>query len=362
MGNVQEEQVTNLQGEQTEWVSGKPAGDERRLDLPLPRVDDKVAEGKDGWLFLAKDSNDTMGQHAGQRLLTDHQVQQWQDLLEQRSAWLNLHGAPYFYVIAPDAHAVYPDMLPDGFVPGPTRPALQVLDHLRERKSWAPVLYPVEELIAERDELVYPKTGSHWSEFGAFVGYRALMKEMTETLPVRRLTRREIHLSYEQKAGDLGMKFDPPVRSRFVYVDVIGARARQVADNRVRNHGRLVEYHADAYNALTCLVFGDSYAVRMMPLIAEAFSRTYWAHAYFDYDLIRELQPDVVVTVASERGMIVLQNDMEPGLRRLEAQKQAAGDLFPPRRASKGERINSLRVSQAPSRPSAATDAATADG
>jgi acetyltransferase AlgX (SGNH hydrolase-like protein) len=361
MGNVQEEQVTQPQEEQMEWVSGKPAGEERRLDLPLPVIDDKVAKGKDGWLFLDKDSNDTMGQHAGRRLLTDHQVQQWQDLLEQRSAWLNLHGAPYFYLIAPDAHAVYADKLPDDVVPGATRPALQVLEHLRERNSFAPLLYPLDELIAERDGLVYPQTGSHWSEFGAFVGYRALMKHMTEMLPVRRLPRREIHLSYEHKAGDLGMKFDPPLKSRYVFVDVVGARTRYVNDNRVRNHGRLVEFQSDAYNALTCLVFGDSYAMTMMPLIAEAFARTYFAHIYFDYDLIRELKPDVVVTVAAERGMIVLQNDMEPGLRRLEADKLATGDVLPPR-VAQGVRINSLRVSQAPSRPSAATDAAAADG
>ena len=94
--------------------------------------------------------------------------------------------------------------------------------------------------------------------------------------------------------------------------------------------------------------------------IAEAFSRTYWAHAYFDYELIRELQPDIVVTVAAERGMIVPQSDMEPGLRILEAHKLATGDLLPPR-VSKGVRINSLRVSQV-SPPSAATEAAAADG
>ena len=182
-----------------------------------------------------------------------------------------------------------------------------------------------------RDELVYPKTGSHWSEYGAFVGYRALMARITESLPVRRLTAREVHLSFERRAGDLGRKFDPPIVSRYVYVDVIEPRARLVHDNRVRNHGRLVEFQADTYNELTCLVFGDSYAVRLMPLIAEAFHKSYWAHAYFDYELIRELQPDVVVSVVSERSMIIVQSDTEPGLRRLEAQKRETGDVMPPR-------------------------------
>ena len=345
MENVQDEQ-SQVQEEQTEWVSG--AAVERRLDLPLPAIDDKVVQGRDGWLFLANDSNDTLAQHAGENLLTDLQVQQWHDLLEWRSAWLNLQGIPYVFMIAPDPHAVYSDFLPEGFVQGKTRPVLQVLDHLQERGSWAPVLYPLSALMDARDELVYPKTGSHWSEYGAFIGYRALMARITESLPVRRLAPREIHLSFERRAGDLGRKFDPPIVSRYVYVDVIEPKARLVHDNRVRNHGRLVEFQADVYNELTCLVFGDSYAVRLMPLIAEAFHKSYWAHAYFDYELVRELRPDLVVSVVSERGMIIVQSDTEPGLRRLEAQKRETGDVMPPR-ASKSSRINSRRMSQAPS-------------
>ncbi len=357
MVEVREEQ-TEVQDEQTEWVSG--ADVERRLDLPLPSVDNKVAKGKDGWLFLANDSNDTLSQHAGERLLTDHQVQQWQDLLEARSAWLYLHGIPYTFMIAPDSHAVYADMLPEGVTPGATRPALQVLDHLAERESWAPVLYPLSALQEQRDEGVYPKTGSHWTEFGAYVGYRELMARVTENFPVRRLTRRELHMTYEQRAGDLGQKLDPPVQSRYVYVDVIDSHARVVHDNRVRNHGRLVEYEADSYNALTCLVLGDSYAVRMVPLMAESFQRTIWAHSYFDYELIREIQPDVVVTVASERGMIVVQSDTKPGVRQLEAEKQATGDVMNPRDTT------SLRVfgsgpSNAATRVSPAEDGASPD-
>ena len=105
-------------------------------------------------------------------------------------------------------------------------------------------------------------------------------------------------------------------------------------------------------------MFGDSYAVRLMPLIAEAFQRTsFWAHSYFDYELVRELQPDIVVSVVSERGMIVVQSDTEPGLRRLEAQKRAAGDVMPPR-ITKSSRINSCRMSHAPSPSAVAADGA----
>jgi hypothetical protein len=348
---------SEVRAKESKFVGGRVVP--HRLDLPVPSPDDKVIRGKDDWLFLGNDSNDTLGQHAGERLLTDLQVRQWHDLLEARSAWLSLLGIPYTFLIAPDPHAIYADKLPDEAVPGATRPALQVLDRLAERDSWAPVLYPLSALQADRDD-VYAKTDSHWSEWGAYLAYRELMAKLTEAVPVRRLKRQELHLTHEQRAGDLGLKFEPPIMSRFVYVDVIGSRVHLVHDNRVRNHGRLVEFKADVPNALTCLVFGDSYATRMMPLIAESFQRTLWAHIYFDYELVRELQPDVVVTVKSERGMIVVQSDTGPGIRMLEEQKRADGDMLRPR-DWESLRINGTRPSLAPERPPAVTDGASRD-
>jgi len=209
---------------------------------------------------------------------------------------------------------------------------------------------------------VYALTDSHWSEYGAYVAYREVMARITESLPVRRVGRKQIYRTYEQRAGDLGYKFEPPVvDTEYGYVDVIGSRVRLVDDNRVRNHGRLVEFEADSYNSLTCIIFGDSYATRMMPLFAESFARTFWAHIYFDYDLVRELKPDVVVTVLSERGMIIVQNDSGPGIRRMEADKRAAGDVLRPR-ANDSLRINGGRPSMVPTEPNApVTEDVTAD-
>ena len=344
---VMQGEQARVQDSQTEWASGAEV--EARLDLPAPAADQKVLRGKDGWLFLAHDSNDVLGQHAGTRLLTDLQVQQWQDLLEARTAWLSVEGIPYAFLIAPDPHAVYADMLPEGVPVGKTRPVLQVLEHLEQRESWAPVLYPLSALVEKRDEIVFPKTGTHWTEYGAYLAYRELMAMLTENLPVRTLSRRDLHLSYEERAGDLGHRFDPPIRDRYVYVDVIDSGVRLVHDNRVRNRGRLVEFASDAPNGLTCLVFGDSYAVRMVPLIAESFKRTFWAHTHFDYELVRELRPDAVVTVACERFLIVVQSDAGPGIRRLEAQKRTAGDMMEPRN-TESLRINGGRPSMAPKR------------
>ena len=74
------------------------------------------------------------------------------------------------------------------------------------------MLYPLEELMAERDELVYPKTGSHWSEYGAFVGYRALMAEITEIAagaPAH--APRDPPLVRAEAPATSACKFEPPV-------------------------------------------------------------------------------------------------------------------------------------------------------
>jgi hypothetical protein len=210
-------------------------------------------------------------------------------------------------------------MLPEAVVPGPARPVLQVLDRLTARDSWAAVLYPLAALReADAEAPVYPKADSRWSGFGAYVAYRELMGALTETIPVRRITRRELRIVDRPQAGDLGEE------SRFAGVEVLDPRARLVKDNGMRGPGRLIEYRAPSYNAFTCLVFGDRFARRMLPLLAESFERTFWAHADFDYELVRELRPDAVVTVAAEHTMIDVRSDSAPGIRQLEAQGKSA--------------------------------------
>ena len=68
-------------------------------------------------------------------------------------------------------------------------------------------------------------------------------------------------------------------------------RARLVADNRVFNTGRTIEYEcADAPG--TCVMLGDSFGYRMLPFLAESFGRLVFVHRpTLDFELIEAERP-----------------------------------------------------------------------
>ena len=145
------------------------------------REEDKFVEGKDGWLFLARDTNHVIHQHTGRLRFSQRTLEDWRHVLEARFAWLARRQVPYFFLVPPNAHAVYPEYLPDDVVTVAERPVLQLLGHLRERESKARIIYPLEELVAHKQhDLVYIKTDTHWNELGAFVAYKRLMSDISK--------------------------------------------------------------------------------------------------------------------------------------------------------------------------------------
>jgi acetyltransferase AlgX (SGNH hydrolase-like protein) len=300
---------------------------------PFPH-DGKVVSGKDGWLFLDKDSNRIIAQHTGALRLTDEQLEQWRSLLEERIRWLEARGVPFIFLVPPNPHSVHPEMLPEHVPSAAARPIHQLIEHLEATGSPARVVYPLEELVSERDRHVYQKTGTHWTELGAFVAYERLLAELDGVVRVRSLSSSGLVLSEELKSGDLGNKVRPTVRSTFVRAAVRAPEARLVADNRVANKGRRREYVCDAAPGVTCLVLGDSYSYRMLPFLAESFGRLVFAFLpNLDRDLVEHERPDVVISVLNERFLIYPPVDEGAmSLAQWEAEKRAEGKLLPPPR------------------------------
>ena len=303
-------------------------------DLPASIRDGKVVEGRDGRLFVANDGNRVLDQHSGRLRFDEDQLRQWRLLLETRTAWLERRGSHHYFLIAPNAHSVYPDMLPPGLPSASERPVHQLLGHLRDHESYARVVYPLE-LLAASDPDAYPKTGSHWSPLGASIACRALVEEIQHDVPVESASPDAFEFARLTFTGDLGAKMHPQMTSTFVQADARAPRARLVADNRLRNTGRRVVYEWDNPDAgPRCMVYGDSFAMRVLPFLAESFARLTFVHMVnLDFDLARALEPDVVVKIMNERFLISVPVDAPAQTQaQIEAEKIAAGDVLPPRR------------------------------
>jgi alginate O-acetyltransferase complex protein AlgJ len=303
-------------------------------DLPPSIRDGKVVEGLEGRLFLANDANRVLDQHSGVLRLDEDQLRQWRLLLETRSAWLERRGSRHYFLIAPNAHSVYPDMLPPGVPSAPERPIHQLLGHLRDHESFARVVYPLEALVSS-DADAYPRTGTHWSPLGASIACSVLVEEIRREVPIEGPSPDAFEFVRLTFIGDLGDKMRPRMTSTFVEAHARTTRARMVADNRLRNTGRRVVYEWDnPEGGPQCMVYGDSFAMRVLPFLAESFARLTFVHMVnLDFDLVRALAPDVVVKIMNERFMISVPVDAPAQTQaQIEAAKIAAGEVLPPPR------------------------------
>ena len=311
--------------------------------VPPPTVARKVVVGKNGRLFLDYDTNQIMAQQTGVLRFEPEELDRWRTLLEERTAWLAERGACYLFLVVPDAASVFPADLPDDLRPVATRPLVQLQEHLRASGSPAELLYPLEQLQSDGRHETYPKTETHWTEWGAFLAYRMLVERLLGRVALREVTDRDIVVTERLLPGDLGVQVEPPAKSLHAYVEMRHPpAARFVSDNRIMNRGRRIEYECEAAPDVCCLVLGDSYANRFAHVLAESFRRlVIGSTPTVDRDLVEEVRPQVVIQESAERFLIRAPDDVrDPTLRRWEAMKRDQGKVWGPR-ATRGNRVSS---------------------
>jgi hypothetical protein len=293
--------------------------------IPLYKKDGKFLRGKNGRLFLDNDRNHVLQQHCGELLFSARDLRRWRYVLETRVAFHERLGIPYLFLVPPNAHSVYPEDLPDDARAGATRPVLQIIDELRANNSFASLIYPLEELHAEKSRLLYPKTDPHWTAEGAFVAYERLTEELSRLVRLHHVAREDVIFDEVIRPGELGYKVEPEETSTDIDAWVTKPAAHLVSDNRVFNTGSIIETKCPEAPPTTCLVLGDSFSDSLWPFLASSFRRFVFAHIpTLDYDFVREQKPDVVITVLNERFLIVIPDDNAAwSIREFEQEKQA---------------------------------------
>lgn len=304
----------------TEQAAGPPV-------VPRYTKDDKYVRGKNGRLFLDNDQNDVVLQHTGERLFTPLELRRWRLLLESRVAILEKLGISYFHLVPPDAHSVYPEDLPDHVPIHHTRPILQLIEELEEKDSFAELIYPLEELIAAKPRLLYPKTDPHWSAIGAFIAYERLAGKMSRVVDMHRVREEDILFDERMLSGELGFKVEPEEQSLHVFAHVSKPPAYLVSDNCVVNTGTIVVAECPEAPPTTCVLLGDSFSNLLWLFLARSFGRFIYAYTpTLDYDFIREHEPDVVVSVLNERFANVVPDDFGGrSVREMEQDKRTHG-------------------------------------
>lgn len=293
--------------------------------------------GREGWLFATE--NLVMENHRGVIPFSTEDLAHWSDALNERRDWLHSQGARYVFFMAPDKQGLFPEKLPRAQVRrGATSRYEQWLPWMREHSDVAIIdLYEPLRRAAGEGHLTYFPLGTHWTIPGAFVGTRAVLGEVARHFPDVTPPRWEDFekVSTTDHPGDswgaklliedllsqpvVGLKRETPLPFER---DMAAAAA---LSQRYDGVNITVTRHEDP-SLPTALMFHDSFAPAMMDFLSCHFSRVvyYWSPS-FKEEVVRDLQPELVLHERVERFLAYLPPRLSPRQRREAREWRAAG-------------------------------------
>ncbi len=253
-----------------------------------------VLEGREGWLFLACDANDSPAQYA----------QAYSPSREWRAGWHGYfagldvlrHSQPSIrslsFVVAPSKESVCEDLYP---LPKSPRALIDVF--LEAFGSNADLFWPSALLRPCRD-YAFDKVETHWTDFGARRTCEALLKSwgVTPASPPNRYR-------LEEGPGDLGDRMLQSTRALRPVADWPNP-ARLIFDNFALHHGNIrVWQNPKPVIDETLMIFGGSSADYMVRYLSAIFARivSVYTAGVPDPDLIAHEQPARIILQISQR-------------------------------------------------------------
>ena len=261
--------------------------------------------GKDDWFIYnnIKDG-DPIASYRGEDLLSAAELRQIVMNLRKTQANLASQGIDFVLFIAPNKERVYSEYMPDRFgEPAEDYGVRQLVDFLRAHTDIR-VVYAYDELMqfkAENPDLpLYFRSDTHWNGLGAYIGARALLRELGIDIPA--LEAQNIEQFGDGYRGDLS-------RLTHLYDFTAGEALYTVRDDNRPNHNSLSDdgltFHAQGDPQGKKVFFkNDSFLAGMQPYVFPWFSECY---SYFNHQYtsaqVDEFQPDIFVQVLVERNV-----------------------------------------------------------
>jgi hypothetical protein len=276
----------------------------------------KIARGRSGRLFYESyaDENTDIANAAKDPLFPVPVAIRWKKLLETRGRLLKLRGLRLHILIAPDAHFIYRDEVPE-HIELPTRSPARQFTELFSGIDNVTILNPEDALIRARGGLdVYKANDTHWSAYGAYVAYRRLADGVLSGAPGHRtVPAADVSYRLVPSFGDLGALVEPEVRIDIPVALVRGATSRLVQDHAGEGRNAWKRFESSRGHG-HAFVPRDSFATELGIFLNETFARVDWigGTSRLHLEAIDEEQPDFVLWQVAERRLFHVEHDHHP--------------------------------------------------
>jgi alginate O-acetyltransferase complex protein AlgJ len=248
--------------------------------------------------------------------------------LSKQQSLLNELGIKSFAMVVPDRFRIYPEMLPQWVHCTENEPIDYFLGEAEKKLLSA--IYPRDALL-DREIPTYFRTDSHWTHYGAYIGYQQLLDAINKKYPDEFLVRKEI-TKFEEgpvRNGDL-VKFlkymvDKPdyeftLKPEWKFSGILKCEY----DEKKQLRSECVKYSANpgtivneksfstmneyAWNNKKLLFIGDSFGEGNSQLLQQTFRETIQVHYSRVSDTVfRNIlatdRPDYVIYQIVERDL-----------------------------------------------------------
>ncbi len=295
----------------------------------------KALIGKDGWLFLAHDSNAVIDQIQGRLQMKADQLLQYQRALQQRKEKFSELGIPYLFFAAPTKELVYSDKLPDGMrarLDERNFPLNRIISAVADGGFFIRPLLSVlaSSRLQPRNTDVYHRTDTHWNLAGGHAAYDAILSEISETIgtiaPFKMSDFRfRKQINYRGDLADKAKVVFSPGQNKDLIVAADGEFASDAYSETVNvlepsslkyKNGVVDDYLKVSSTRETLVhenksgvgpkivIFHDSFMLDVMPFLSSHFSRSVYVwKPEPNFEIIEREKPDIVVSMMLDRFM-----------------------------------------------------------
>jgi len=138
--------------------------------------------GENGHHFFAEENGFLIRRFQGEQILSDGQLANLANKLEEVKIFLKGKGIPFVFMICPFKELIYPEYYPKSIKRGPEPTQFDIITKYLQERTSIDVFNIKQALLTEKDNyLLYPVSSGdlyHYTEIGAFFAYRELMKHI----------------------------------------------------------------------------------------------------------------------------------------------------------------------------------------
>lgn len=259
----------------------------------------------------------------GTNLMSDKQVEGVTSRIKDKVDYLSGLGCELVYLIVPNPIAIYPETAPERYERSTADTSRTEQFENAAIEAGATVIDLYDLLLEHRDDefKIFHKTDSHWTDYGAYWGYTALMDYISESWPDAAPLGIDGNFEFyheEVIAGDmmthleidnkLLTEYDSFVRWNIPAVSnphLYKTKSNELVFDPVSGT-TTVKNNISEGELPTAMIIRDSFSTNMYGYLNNAFSAVYWQSMWdykFDKGYIERTNPDYYIILIAERNI-----------------------------------------------------------